>query len=65
MLTDHEGYDGGNGAIDLFARGLTTGRRRLLEAATIHTTWQFGGANLRETVHREFDVASAKNRRKI
>jgi len=64
MLTDHEGYDAWERrAISLFARAdLTAGQALdLLEAVTrsLHA-WRPGGASLRETVHREFDVASAR-----
>jgi len=64
MLTDHEGYDAWERrAINLFARAdLTAGQALdLLEAVTRSLqAWRPGGASLRETVHREFDVASAR-----
>ena len=64
MLTDHEGYDAWERrAIKLFARGdLTAGQALgLLETVTRSVqSWRPGGASLRETVHREFDVASAR-----
>jgi Fe-S-cluster containining protein len=64
MLTDHEGYDAWERrGIDLLGRGDLTAEQALalLEAATTAIqTWRPVGASLRETVHREFDVASAR-----
>ena len=66
MLTDHEGYDAWERrAIGLLARpGLTAeGALELLETVTRAVqAWRPGGDSLRETVDREFDVASAPKR---
>ncbi len=64
MLTDHEGYDAWERrAIGLLARADVTAAQALglLEAVTRSVqAWRPGGASLLETVHREFDVASAR-----
>jgi len=63
MLTDHEGYDRWERrAIGVLAREDLTAEQalRLLETATRAVqSWRPGAVSLRETVDREFDVASA------
>jgi Fe-S-cluster containining protein len=63
MLTDHDGYDAWERrAIGVLGRGNCTADQSLavLETATLAVqSWRPGGSSLRETVNREFDVASA------
>jgi len=63
MLTDLEGYDAWERrALAMFARADLSAGRALADIAGATRTvqaWQPGTASLRETVEREFDVASA------
>lgn len=62
MLTDHDGYDAWERrAIGVLGRGNRTADQALavVEKATLAVqSWRPGGISLRETVNREFDVAS-------